>query len=126
VKKIWLAMCSLLLALILITPLACTPAKTQITDTVNGFVKAYQAQEYDKALGYFSASIRKINGDERLIDSAKLQKLFADSAQLESIGEPSIDGKRATVWVDITSPDGTVEEQFSLVRENWSWKIDGF
>ena len=57
----------------------------------------------------------------------QVARLFSGTAQLKSVGQPSINGNTATVWVDMEGLLGmTNTVQLSLVREKGRWKIDGF
>lgn len=46
---------------------------------------------------------------------------------MKGMGEPKIDGKTATIWVDLEGLFGSVKTvPVPLVKEGGNWKIGGF
>jgi hypothetical protein len=123
-KKIILG---IFLVFVFIVPcVSCAPTKTQINEVVTNFITAYQNEQYSECLDYLSNHLRTAIGDQTLINRMQFKRLFSGSAQLKSIGEPSINGNIATVWVDTQGLIGTNTTQLTLLKENGHWKIDGF
>jgi hypothetical protein len=102
-------------------------AQDSIQDTVTQFVVAYQGQQYSRCLDYVSQRLRDSSGDQALINRMQVARLFSGTAQLKSVGQPSISGSTGTVWVDMEGLLGmTNTVKLSLIREKGRWKIDGF
>ncbi len=123
--RVWRTVC--VISVFLLGLSACGPADSQaIEDTVTGFLDAYQNREYSRCLDYYSASTRTRVGDETLVDELQFGVFWSGIKQLKSMGEPRIDGRNATLYVDLTDLLGitVVTWQFRLVKEGSTWKID--
>ncbi len=106
---------------------SCVNNKAEIEQTTKGFVTAYQNQQYSQALDFLSTRLRTSEGDQKLINRMQVARLFSGTSQLKDIGEPTITGDTAKVWVDVQGLLGATNSiQLSLVKENGKWKIDGF
>lgn len=116
-----------LLLAVSIFSVACTNDKSAINEVTVGFVSAYQNQQYSLCLDYLSNRFRTSTGDQSLINRMQLARLFSGTSKLKNIGEPTLNGDSAKVWVDIEGLLGfTNSVQLSFLRENGEWKIDGF
>ena len=117
----------MLLVLMSIFSLSCMNDNQAIRDVVTNFIGGYQNQEYSRCLDYLSNRLRSSEGEQQLINRMKLARLFSGSSNLKNIGQPSIDGKSAKVWIDIEGLLGfTNTVELSLIKEDGKWRIDGF
>ena len=106
---------------------SCMNEDQAIRDVVTNFVEAYKNQEYSGCLDYLSNRLRSTEGDQKLINRMQLTRLFSGSSKLKNIGQPTIDGNNAQVWIDIEGLLGlTNTVKLSLLKENGKWRIDGF
>ena len=125
-KRLYLVLMALFVLLNAFT-LSCVNNDQAIKDAVTDFITAYQNQEYSRCLDYLSNRLRSSEGDQKLINRMQLTRLFSGSSNLKNIGQPSIDGKTAKVWIDIEGLLGfTNTVELSLIKEDGKWRIDGF
>jgi len=127
-KKVYRVLTPILILLIILPIGACGINNEQaIEDTVVGFFTVFQNREYSRCLEYFSTRLRDNIGDERLVNELRSSRFWSGSVRLKSMGSPTIDGKTATIWVDIEGLLGVVNTtKLTLAKESGKWKIDGY
>ncbi len=124
-----------LIALMVITivPLlfGCGGVENDVQHTVTGFFKARDNQQYSKCLDYLSTQLRDSVGESQIINNLRDSTYFPLNAKLHGTGTPKVDGKTATVWVDIKYREKVssaiytvISKQIYLIEESTGWKID--
>lgn len=101
--------------------------KQAIKDTVTEFYDSYNNENYAHLLELLSSDLRAKEGDSRLLSQIKTLRLLSGATTLREIGEPTINGSTATIWV--TTQQfllGNVPRQLTLKRESLNWKVSDF
>ncbi len=97
-----------------------------ITQVMTSFVYAYQHNQYNLCLDYCSTRLRNDVGDKTLIGRMQRSREFTSDTVIERIGNPSVNGGRANVYIYTTGISGVPSVvKYSLTKEGGKWKIDG-
>jgi len=98
-----------------------------IQETTSEFINAFLNDQFSRCLDFMADSRRDIEGDISLIDWLYARRMIRDIAIILYIGEPTIAGTTATLWLDVKSALGIVSTiQISLVKEGDEWRIYNF
>ena len=135
-RKVWLLSLLILLPALL---LACgdddgdgsgassDPAKQEVEQTIRNAVDAYNRQNVDAFLSYWTDK-----GLEEEFETTRQElrnnpeKLFGGPPlSLRSVSNTKISGNKATTEGELVSGLALTPERFELVREGGVWKIDG-
>jgi hypothetical protein len=119
--------------IIAIVPLlfGCGGVENDVRHTVTGFFNARDNQQYSKCLDYLSTQLLNSVGESQIINNLRNSTYFPANSKLYSTGTPKINGKTATVWIDIryraqanSATYTFISKQIYLIEESTGWKID--
>jgi hypothetical protein len=125
--KLYLVMMIIVLGLLIFSG-ACARDEAQIVrDTVVDFLETLQNRDFDRSLDFFSQNLRDNEGDLSLVRKMQFDRVLGGASEMQSLGEPLITGKQATIVVDYKGILGLNHERvLSLSKEGSSWKIDHY
>ena len=126
-KKVCLTLVTIFVSLLVLSSGCVIDNNKAVKDTVTSFFNAYQNREFSRCLDLFSERLRDSRGDNNLVNEMQSDRFWAGNVKLRSMGEPTFEGKKASIWVDYETLFGVVNTiQFTLVKEGSMWKIDDY
>ena len=103
---------------------------TAIRDSIYGYVEAYNARDYQKALSYLTGWDSSSSEDDR-ISVIQMARGFSGQMTVEKIGDITISGSTATARVTSSweNPDADGNrtnapgEEVNLKKDGGTWKL---
>ena len=123
-KKLLLISVLMVTLCMLLVGCASTGASTEegrVKDTINGFFKAYNAENYEKCLTYLPDVPEA--AEEATIAGLEMARELTGELTVEKIENVTVDESTATAKVTISAQGQTQTTDLTLTKQDGSWKM---
>lgn len=98
-------------------------AATEVRQVVRQYLEAIYAGRAREAWALHSQDTNAGESFDEFAQTVALAKMVAGQTQVEQMGEPAVEGDRASVEVVQRLGGRTATHRFQLVREEGAWRI---